>query len=54
MIIWPNRVWEPSDNGWYSRPVTSEDIARRKMVEEALRENKLRDTDFESKPIQRP
>ena len=34
-IKFPERVWEPTDNGWTSKPVTAYDWeSRRKLAEE--------------------
>ncbi len=40
---WPSRVWEQTENGWASRPVTDEDRVRRRMVEAEWGEEKGRE-----------
>ena len=45
--LFPNRVWQPTGNGWVTREPTAEDHARRKEYREKLRTlqnpvNKLR------------
>ena len=35
-IKFPERVWEPTENGWGSRPATSEDQAARREVADSL------------------
>ena len=44
MISFPNRVWEKLEDGTYaSRPVTDEDVKRRREVKDSF-ENKLAET----------
>ena len=35
-IKFPDRVWEPTENGWVTRPVTASDVAARKEVARVL------------------
>lgn len=35
-IKFPERVWEPTDNGWTSRPATASDYESRRAVAESL------------------
>ena len=35
-VTFPDRVWEPGENGWTSRPVTASDVAARKEVAKLL------------------